>query len=87
VGSNRGYEELVPHHIHVVNETRQYAGWQALVGGNVAGIITARRELAKLHSRLGLGAVRQVSSQPDGSWPSCTLDWLMRGSLRYLWTR
>jgi len=60
VGSNRGYEELVPHHIHVVNETRQYAGWQALVGSNVAGIFTARRELAKLHSRLASEGFTEV---------------------------
>jgi glycogen debranching enzyme len=51
-GSNRGYDELVPHHIHVVHEERQYQEW----GKNVdetTGIIAAKRVLNDLHGLLG----------------------------------
>lgn len=51
-GSNRGYDELVPHHIHVVNEERQYQEW----GKNVdesTGIIAAKKVLNDLHGYLG----------------------------------
>ena len=46
--STRGYEELVPHHIHVVEEEREYMGWGE-VGGLQAGMVAARGELSKLH--------------------------------------
>ncbi|XP_050313135.1 glycogen debranching enzyme isoform X2 [Anthonomus grandis grandis] len=68
-GSNRGYDELVPHHIHVVDETRQYTEWsedESQVIGNVRyvndrfGIIAAKRALNNLHFKLGSEGFNQV---------------------------
>ena len=67
-GSNRGYDELVPHHIHVVDEDRQYTSWTdkeedlknpSLVGVT-SGIINAKRALNDLHCNLGLQNFSQV---------------------------
>lgn len=68
-GSNRGYDELVPHHIHVVDETRQYTSWTdndelaennlGLVGSNT-GIIAAKKALNDLHCTLGRQNFSQV---------------------------
>jgi len=58
VGSNRGYDELVPHHIHVVSEDRPYAGWSAL--GDSTGMISARRELNMLHQKLAKEGYSEV---------------------------
>jgi len=52
VGSTRGYDELVPHHIHVVSELREYPGWKEHQLDSNTGIIGARKELSKLHQRL-----------------------------------
>ncbi|XP_078050064.1 glycogen debranching enzyme [Augochlora pura] len=67
-GSNRGYDELVPHHIHVVDETRQYASWtddEDLVDGiglvgSKSGIIVGKKALNELHYTLGQQKFSQV---------------------------
>jgi glycogen debranching enzyme len=58
-GSNRGYDELVPHHIHVVNEARQYQEW----GKNAnekTGIIAAKRFLNDFHGLLASDGYNEV---------------------------
>ncbi|XP_063531956.1 glycogen debranching enzyme-like [Cydia strobilella] len=53
-GSTRGLDELVPHHIHVVDEARLYPEWGTDEGnvGASHGLIQARRELNLLHYQL-----------------------------------
>ena len=58
VGSNRGYDELVPHHIHVVREERQYADWAQV--GERKGIVEVRRALTGLHKRLAAEGFSEV---------------------------
>ena len=57
-GSSRGYDELVPHHIHVVQEQRQYRGWSGLSPD--LAMLEARRELGALHARLAREGFSEV---------------------------
>ena len=59
IGSNRGYDEMVPHHIHVVKENRSYRSWKPSVDccqpdsvSYKSGIIYAKKLFNNLHSRL-----------------------------------
>lgn len=58
-GSTRGYDELVPHHIHVVDEERQYQEWDVHVNSS-SGILAAKRALNLLHGELAEQGFSQV---------------------------
>ncbi|XP_045765102.1 glycogen debranching enzyme [Maniola jurtina] len=65
-GSTRGYDELVPHHIHVVDESRLYAEWgeageagDGRVGADAA-LLAARRALNELHRELAADGYSEV---------------------------
>ena len=58
IGYSRGYDELVPQHIHVVSESRPYAGWSQVSGDG--GMVRMRRELSGLHTRLAREGFTEV---------------------------
>ena len=61
-GSNRGYDELVPHHIDVVHETRFYPKWgykHQQVNEKTA-MISIRKALNKLHIDLAQQGFTQL---------------------------
>ncbi|CAD6192035.1 unnamed protein product [Caenorhabditis auriculariae] len=61
VGSNRGYDELIRHHIHVVTEKRLYSNWEREEEVSLKkGMISARKVLNNLHSWLAQNGYTQV---------------------------
>ena len=62
IGSNRGYDELVPHHIDVVHETRVYPKWgyQHQQTNEKTALIPIRKALNKLHVDLAQQGFTQV---------------------------
>lgn len=57
-GSNRGYDELVPHHIHVVSESRTYQKLEDIDVGKT--IIPVKKALNDLHKYLGANGFKEV---------------------------
>ncbi|XP_065200578.1 glycogen debranching enzyme isoform X2 [Planococcus citri] len=59
-GSNMGYDQLVPHHIHVVEETRTYMEWGNDQVVEDTGIVSGKKALNDLHYYLGKNGFKQV---------------------------
>lgn len=60
-GSNRGYDELVPHHIDVVHERRTYEKWTDDKDKN---LVHAKSIFNRLHARLATeGYTRMIADQ------------------------
>jgi glycogen debranching enzyme len=62
-GSTGGYDQLVPHHINVVTEPREFPPWSESLGTGVTihdGIMAGKRALNDLHDQLGRDGYNQV---------------------------
>ena len=60
-GSNRGYDELVPHHIDVVHERRTYEKW---TDDKLNNLVRAKLIFNQLHARLSSeGYTRMIADQ------------------------
>ncbi|KAF6018830.1 AGL [Bugula neritina] len=66
VGSNRGFDEFIPHHIDIVQETRLYSSWStqptdlSQYCSENTGIISAKKVLNSLHQYMGDSGYSQV---------------------------
>jgi len=57
IGSNRGHDEMVPHHINVVHENRLYGQWDS---SNICGIVRIKKVLNQWHHKLAVQGFSQV---------------------------
>ena len=68
VGSTRGFDELVPHHVHVVDEARPYSVWGGVGEERIdsvsfdSGIIKAKSILNKLHFHMSMQQLHLADS-------------------------
>ena len=62
-GSNRGYDELVPHHIDVVHEKRFYPKWgyEQTQTNEKTAMIAVKKSLNDLHVYLAQQGFTQVN--------------------------
>ncbi|XP_015794828.1 glycogen debranching enzyme-like [Tetranychus urticae] len=64
IGSNRGYDEFIPHHIHVVDEWRPYAFWTDSSGhehvSSSSGIILGKKVINELHKKLSVEGYSEI---------------------------
>ncbi|XP_041357957.1 glycogen debranching enzyme-like isoform X2 [Gigantopelta aegis] len=79
IGSNRGYDQLVPHHIHIVKEERLYTAWTSSESEGPmyislkSGITAGKKVLNQLHYEMGRHGFNQVYvDQLDGNVVSIT---------------
>lgn len=58
-GSTRGFDELVAHHVSVVEETRTYSKWPSQVSESF-GIIRGKKLMNQLHFRMAQTGFSQI---------------------------
>ena len=62
IGSTRGYDEVIPHYIDVVKETRFYATWDRQIN-QTTGIIAVKNIFNNIHVELNRQGFHQVRTQ------------------------
>nr|XP_002130821.1 glycogen debranching enzyme-like [Ciona intestinalis] len=66
IGSNRGHDEMTPHHINVVNEKRKYRKWNSALNsgsefvGIKSGMIQGKHLLNVLHQTMAMNGFTQI---------------------------
>ncbi|CAF1523192.1 unnamed protein product, partial [Didymodactylos carnosus] len=70
-GSNKGYDELVPHYIDVVHEKRVYSQWVEEETNMLMGLIPAKLVLNRLHCELVHNEYQQITIDQLSSTTLC----------------